>query len=422
VTTVCYIDAAIRDNAGHHANACRHFVSEFRRRGMAVHTFGNRGLDPQVAQELQVERLFRHYPYSRLRGGAQFSHFVERSSFLADLKRVWSCGPSDIVFFHTVMAPQLGAVALWLRELEPAKMPFVVVGFDLPSGSKLNDQWSYHTPFYRKAGALFPHEYLRRVLLFAFDEAIADDYAQLLNLPVQTMPTIHTGLREPRLRARDADGRVNVAFLGHQREEKGYHLIPTIARRLMDRGLPVKLLVHNSAPDDGPTSRELRALARTNAHVVFSEEPGDQSHWQDLLDKSDLVVLPYEPNRYRESGSGIATEAVSDGIPMVVPPGTTMETLAAKYQGCAMAFSKWDADDVAAAIERAVMNFDALARQAEAGALTWRRNNGVGLFVDRLLAAASFDSRLSQSMRPSWSLREMLADRILDGLVSCLAR
>ena len=422
MTSVCYIDAAVRDNAGHHANACRHFVSEFLRRGMVVRTFGNRSLDPQVAQKLQVEPLFRHYPYSRLRGGAQFSHFVERSSFLADLKRVWSCGPSDIVFFHTVMAPQLGAVALWLRGLELAKTPFVVIGFDLPSGSKLTDQWSYHTPFYRKAGTLFPREYLRRMLLFAFDEAIAEDYAQLLGLPVQTMPSIHSGLREPRLRTKDAVGRINLAFLGHQREEKGYHLIPTVARRLIHRALPVTLLVHNSAPDDERTSRELRALASANASVVFNEEPGDQAHWQGLLDKSDLIVLPYEPNRYRESGSGIATEAVSDGIPMVVPRGTTMERLAAKYQGCATAFSRWAADDVAAAIERAVVNFDALAHQAEAGALTWRRSNGVGLFVDRLIEAASVDSRLSQPMSPSWTVRGTLADRILDSLVFRLAR
>jgi hypothetical protein len=36
---------------------------------------------------------------------------------------------------------------------------------------------------------------------------------------------------------------------------------------------------------------------------------------------SDLIVLPYEPNRYRRSGSGVATEGISEGTPMVVPYG-----------------------------------------------------------------------------------------------------
>jgi hypothetical protein len=260
------------------------------------------------------------------------------------------------------------------------------------------------------------------VLLFAFDPAISRDYAELLNLPVQTMPTVHAGLRQPRLRKRDANGLVNVAFLGHQREEKGYHLVPAIVRQLMDRSAPVKILIHNSAPGDSPVSRELRALASENSKISFIEEPGDQSHWQDLLDSSDLVVLPYEPTRYRESGSGISTEAVSDGIPMVVPPDTTMETLAASYQGCATTFSRWGADEITDAIERAVEDFEALANRAEAGALVWRRNNGVELFVDRLPKVPTLNSHFSQPIKPLQSLRNALAGRIFDGLVSRFGR
>src|SRR5215510_9154900 len=70
-------------------------------------------------------------------------------------------------------------------------------------------------------------------------------------------------------------------------------------------------------------SQQLHALASENPRVAFIEKP--QFHWLDLLDRSDLIVLPYEPNRYRRSGSGVATEAVSEAIPMVVPPGSTME-------------------------------------------------------------------------------------------------
>jgi glycosyltransferase involved in cell wall biosynthesis len=419
VISVCYIDAAVRDNAGHHTNACRHFVSEFRRRGSAVYPFGNRDLDITVGRELKIEPLFRHYPYSRLRGGPYISYLIERSSFLLDLRSAWRRGPYDLVFFHSVMSAQLAAIALWMRELKPDEMPFIVMGFDLPSGNKLKDQWSHHTPFYRRAGKLFLPRYSRRCLFFTFDQAITDDYAELLNLPVRTMPTVHAGLRAPRLRKRDRSGKVNVAFLGHQRPEKGYDLIPDIVRRLFDRRLPVRLLVHNSAPGDSETSRELRRMAAANTDISLVEEPGDQLRWQQLLDKADLIVLPYEPNRYRQSGSGIATEAVSEGIPMVVPPGTTMETLAVTYQGCAMTFARWGATEIADAIERALGEFEPLAREAETGALVWRRNNGVELFVDRLLETA--DHRL-HAKRQNRSSFDVLARRVLDGLLSHLTR
>jgi glycosyltransferase involved in cell wall biosynthesis len=390
---------------------------------MVVYAYGNRGLDKSVSGELEVEPLFRHYPYSRLRGGPYLSYLIARSSFLVDLRLAWARKPCNFIFFHSVMAPQLAAIALWLRDFEPSQMPFVIIGFDLPSGNKLNSEWSYHTPFYRTAGKLFRSTHLEKILFFTFDPVITSGYAELLNLPVRTMPTVHAGLQEPRLRKRDCTGAINIAFLGHQRPEKGHDLIPEIIKYMLDRRLPVKALVHNSAPGDSGTSRELRRLAALNKDITLVEEPGDQTYWLGLLDRSDLIVLPYEPNRYRESGSGVATEAVSVGIPMVVPLGTTMETLAVSYQGCATTFSRWVAKDVANAIERAVTEFEALARQALAGALVWRRDNGVELFVDRLLEMSTCNNSTS-AMRPldSSPFNALIIGRIFDVLISRLGR
>jgi len=417
---MCYIDAAIVNNAGHHANACRHFIGEFRRRGFAVHAFGNRVLDHGVGRELRVEPLFRHYSYDKLRGRPYAAYLLARSSFLFDLRAAWRRGPFDLVFLHSVMATQLAAIALWVRDFRPEEMPFVVIGFDLPSGNKLSGYWNTHTHVFRRAGRLFDPRYLPRTLFFTFDQAITDDYAELLGLPVRTMPTVHVGLREPRLRRRDSNGLISVAFLGYQRPEKGYGLLPEIVRLSLDRRLPIKLLLHNSAPGDNPINQELRALAQANANVEFVADSGDQLYWQGLLDISDLMVLPYEPDRYRESGSGVATEAVSDGIPMVVPSGTTMETLAVSCQGGATSFANWRAAEITDAIERAVAGFETLAEKAESGAWEWRRNNGAKLFVDELLATARLNDTAGSTGPRRESVRDVLLGRILDGLVSRL--
>jgi len=419
VGSVCYIDAAIQSNAGHHANACRHFVGEFRRRGFVVHAYGNQDLDSSLAQELHIEPLFRHMPYLRPRGEGSVSYFVERSSFLHDVKSAWRRAPCDIMFFHSPLAAQFAAVALWLQQFHPDESPFLIVGFDTPTGNMLtaDNPFHYYSRFYRKAGKLFDLRYLPRTLLFTVDLAVTDDYAELLNLPIQTMPAIHKGLREPRLRQRDADGLITVAFLGHQRFEKGYHLIPEIVRQLLGLPLPLKLLIHNSAAVDCPFSQQLRALASEHPRVAFVEKPGDQFHWQDLLDRSDLIVLPYEPDRYRRSGSGVATEAVSEGIPMVVPSGSTMETLAIRYQGCATTFSTWDSHAVTCGIERAVANFEILAKQAEAGAVEWRLSNGVALFVDRVLNVAVFNKGPLVIKPSERSIYDAVMDRVLTRLV-----
>jgi len=86
---------------------------------------------------------------------------------------------------------------------------------------------------------------------------------------------------------------------------------------------------------------------------------------------------------------------------MVVLLAVPWRTLAMRYQGCATTFSSWDTHAVTCAIERAVANFEILAKQAEAGAVEWRLNNGVGLFVDRFLKVATFNKRPLESSQVS---------------------
>jgi len=102
---------------------------------------------------------------------------------------------------------------------------------------------------------------------------------------------------------------------------------------------------------------------------------------------------------------------------MVVPSGSTMETLAIRYQGCATTFSTWDSHAVTCGIERAVANFEILAKQAEAGAVKWRLSNGVALFVDRVLNIAAFNKG-SLVIKPSErSIYDAVMDRVLTRLV-----
>jgi len=102
---------------------------------------------------------------------------------------------------------------------------------------------------------------------------------------------------------------------------------------------------------------------------------------------------------------------------MVVPFGSTMETLAIRYQGCATTFSSCNSDAVSCAIERAVANFEMLAKQAEAGAVDWRRNNGVGLFVDRFLKIATLNTRPLAIKPRAPSMCDAVMDKVLNRLV-----
>ena len=416
---ICYIDTSLRSDVGHYANACRYITGEFRRRGLMADAYGHRGLAAHLGRELNVTPFFRHASYDNILAHAPVAalhradYALGRASFLQDLKDLWRRGPYDLIYINSILPAQLAALALWLKRFRTGEAPAVAVEFGAPSGTGMAGEvrkgslhWRQFTPLWRRAGRLLPGPRESRLLCFAFDPAASADYAALLGRRVETMPAVHQGPATTRLRRR-RDGKVTAAFLGHQRDVKGYHLVPEIVRQLAARHVPVRLLVHNGDAADDPVSRELRDMAAANSEVAFEHRPAGGADWQDLLDRSDLVVLPYEPARYRASYSALAVEAVSAGIPMVVPAGTTMESLART-----VTFGEWDASSVAGAVERAVAEFDELAPSAVESADRWRQANGAGRFVDRLLEFLPIETRRPGTLPESGSDR--LANAVLD--------
>src|SRR5208282_1829449 len=92
----------------------------------------------------------------------------------------------------------------------------------------------------------------------------------------------------------------SIAFLGHQRGEKGYFHVPAIARLLLAACADVRLLVHNAQPDGMvETQQAMRALAAEDARIELDERPADPKIWRDLLERSDIIVCPYIVDRFR---------------------------------------------------------------------------------------------------------------------------
>lgn len=224
-------------------------------------------------------------------------------------------------------------------------------------------------------------------MFFTFDSAASRDYSHLLGLDVEVLPPVHTG-GDIRQRTGDESKQLVIGFLGLQRPEKGYHLLPDVLRRLLRKDLPARFLVHNGDIHETTVGSELRELASADKRVQFYQRPADQSYWNKLLDGTDIVVLPYEPIRYAASYSAVAVEAVSCGLPMVCPKGTTMQTIAARYQENYGGIEDWTANAIVDATVEAVAGFQQLSQSAYEGAKRWAMENGASAFVPRLLEFA----------------------------------
>ncbi len=145
---------------------------------------------------------------------------------------------------------------------------------------------------YRWAVKRLPEAVRRRLGFVAFDRDVAWCFAQILLSDVAVLPLPLEAEPAPRRRA----GAIpTVAFLGEQREDKGRNLIAPLIDRLLATGRPLRILLQDADTTRPPPVAD---AARLDPRVDVVHGAAHDDAWRRLLDRADLVVLPYAPSRY----------------------------------------------------------------------------------------------------------------------------
>lgn len=396
-----YCDTTLFRNLGHFANSCRHLTGEARQRGLETLVFGHVKMEAGLRRELAATPLFRHTSwYTGVADplcGPLEAFFLVAEAIAQDLDVIrQACRPGarDTIYWNSARASELMGVINWLQgNFTPATCPRVVMEFGTNSGAKaVRDatgqlRFEVRSPepsLYRFAARRLRPDFRDRLVFAAFDEAAAADYRAVLDSPTTVLPLPQAQDRP--VRQRPPGHRPRVAFLGHQRPDKGYHLVPGLVRDLLARHRDLEILVHNGAPGEmARETDELGAIADGETRLHLAMFPADGAAWRQLLELSDLIVLPYQPDRFADAYSAILSEACAQGIPVVAPDGTTLSATLARFGGGGTVFAGWTVAAVAEAVDRAVADFDALGDRARAGAMLWRRVHGAGSALDAIL-------------------------------------
>ena len=400
---VIYADPGLRDNLGHHANSCRAIRRELERRGITVAVLALADIIPELRDELHAIPLFRAYTYWQTDGDpvSGWLNCFETSTrtTVEDLGRVQGVTAQDIVYLNSAQPAQFMALIRWSQTLPDNRRPHIVMefgtdpGVDVDPGKepgkftlRLRDYRSDpRAMFYRHAACHLTEADLARFHMATFDAASSQIYSALLARPVGVLPLPQFAHQTVVSRA----GRrpITVSVLGHQRQDKGYHLMPVIARLLLAHEPDIRLLVHNGAPDVMPkVQQEMRAHAAIESRLSLNEQTAGPELWADLLQRSDLILCPYEPARFVASYSAVATEALANAIPLVVPAGTSLSRLLDAYGNPGKAFDRYNPASIVEATRQALAQFNTFAARASTAAEQWNATMGVGNMVNALLA------------------------------------
>jgi hypothetical protein len=395
-----YLDPALRDDVGHHANFCRYIVGELRARGIETLVFGRLTVAPALQAELAVVPRFRYHTYAQVdpdpfAGWLIGFDDIARTT-LDDLRELPPTDASDVVYVSSIRPPQLMALLEWRKDLSPDRRPAIVVE-SVGTGMTVqrerdrliatipNQQVDGRATLFRYVAHRLPREPDARFYVVTFGDVPTEMFKKILSYPAHTLPLPYPAVIP--LRSRAGARPATVAILGHQVINKGYGRLPEIVQELLRVRSDFRLLLQVVDPL-GPleTLERLREIAANNKRIRLEEKPAGKHGWPTLLEASDLILCPYLPDYYFAGLSTVACEAIANGIPLVVPAGTTIETLVAQCGGAGAAFDRFEPASIATATAHVLDRFDRFAALAHTAALRWPETRGPARMVDRLMS------------------------------------
>ncbi len=234
----------------------------------------------------------------------------------------------------------------------------------------------------------------RRVFLHAENALLADALSQRWGVPLGTLdlpPPVPGDAAANAEAGEKATADLTVAYLGAAREEKGFCWLPAIVRgiRAQAGAGRIRFFVQCSPQVLGYTPATQRALdelrSLASSDLELCDKPLGSAEYAARLRSSDVVLMPYQPDRYRVRGSGIAVEAVASGCVILCTPDTFPA-----YVGAESACTADSAEAFVVALLDILAARDHWRQRAGFRADRYRREHSAQRYVERLVTAGTW--------------------------------
>lgn len=346
--------------------------------------------------------------------------YTFQSELAAALHR-FNAGPKDHVFIHTVGFLEAEELVHFFITRSAGTLPF----FHFLARRDI-DEIRWNAPVYegfkravRRCRDLGAHP--GGIAFYTDTPELSESYTSETGVEFRTLPIPFrheliddAGATSPGDRGPGEPFRF--LYLGDARTEKGFHLLPTLARTIYRRSIA-------GVNDAGPDPKAGRTpIATLTAQANFNSPEGEPrpvvarnqllafppeivrlhdralppERYYRLLAECDAVLIPYDPECYKRRSSGIFAEALAAGKPVVIPEGTSMS--AALPPDCGVTYSS-ESGFVAACFEAMERRKELAAGAAEFRA-RWRSRHSPELLVRALLETAEKGRAAAEASPP----------------------
>lgn len=396
---VFIVDFDLVSYSGHYFNQVFGFREAARARGLVTRIYIPRKADPTVIEDLDAHALLPLVPWYQLGENILVEEFAGVQFALNPLWKdleTQNVSEHDILVITSSRPQVMFGLGQWLRARSKSACPAVMFRFLGPEFFNFEaktfeeNAWSYHFAARTLIGALAEER-----VFFTLNNKEALPTLEKLSLRrafYLPVPKYYG----PEIEASEVRSTESLTIYIHVNVRSGQmvrqilELTRSILRKHDGVNFRVRLLdgIHNEdAFDKELVGRGLDLLPAEQNHVEYLAE----------INRADMVLLPYDPVKYRGIVSGIFCEAVAMGKVAIIPDKTWMADHVSGGHAAGVLFEKNNASDMLKAVEQAIRERPRLQAMANRCAPSFRKENSCAANLDRMieLAGQTHDMRLS---------------------------
>jgi len=407
------LDSGLMNKAGHSYTLAKTVSHSLARRKMRHRIFGLHCLDASIAAEIgaiphfsrslydsedfswsekqvrSLAALFRRIPAGEPSRSEWGSWEKLNENFERDLRSlpvdIWN--PENLICIVAISQNQLLGLIRFLRAMPNGRLPRVTCQLMFPpSFVPWGNVSSFGEQFYRDAFELAAPLVDRSLFFTVENEAMRTAYRRDFGLPTRILP-VPFGASPPQ---GTTEGRVRIGFFGDSKCDKGFHLLPRAIALCQQRNLDAEFVIQIQHSGWEQRTIEAERALRSLKGVRFLEgilSTEDYARWTSQM---DVMLLPYDPIAFGPArGSGIFTEALAAGRPVVATQGTFAGNTIGSHDAEGEVFAPHTSEVLADAIARLLPRLPACKVRAAERAKKFAFSHSPDAYVDVLLELAN---------------------------------
>ncbi len=381
---------------GHLFNYAKSISDNLDSSGVGFKIFVSEDCDEKIKKEINTEVVFDKLPDENLFKtffGKMFkSILIYNFHLFRGLKKISKNNDlkDKLLFFGTIQHIHLFGLISWLLFTKKKDCPQTIIltlrlsiyRYDL-------NRWSLTYVWYFLAFKLINLVKLKCNIYFITDSSkLIDEYKKLTNLNISLLPIPHTFKHTDFVNFEFTKNNNSIIFtsLGSARKNKGFDiLIDSILLLSKKSNFENYQFILQSNCSSGETIVQSKIdliNSYTFSNVTLINRELKENEYYSLLNISDVILIPYDMGIYHANTSGIFTEALSFGKPVIVTKNTWMSDNLSFGSG--YTFENRDALDLALKIETSFNNYNKMLNESQTSAKKWNMYHNSDNFIKML--------------------------------------